>query len=251
MQRYFIKSEQLKADEGWIVGSDVHHVTHVMRGQVGDRVVVCTDAQQSYVVEITAIDQSKVWFKRVETKEEEVELPVSVTLAQGLIKGDKFEWVVQKATECGVHCFLPVVMQRSVVKLDVKKVDQKVTRWQKIALEAARQAHRQVVPVIKQPMSLQQLMAQASQYEVCLFAYEQSGITHVDSLSRVINQLEAGMRVLILIGPEGGIDSSEAAMLTEAGFISVGLGPRILRTETAPIYVMSALSYGLEIERRI
>ena len=253
MQRYFIKSDQLVGDQAIIIGADVHHIRDVMRSKVGDCIIVCTPAKISYLVEIIRFESSEVKVKVVEVKSENVELPIFVTISQGITKGDKFDLVVQKGTECGASGFVPVAMKRSVVKIDEQKAKKRVARWQRIALEAARQSHRQVVPRVMMPVDMKGFVAMADAYDVCLFAYEAAGSQISDNCSQhalaaEIGKFASGMRVLILIGPEGGIDSSEVRMLTEAGFKAVGLGPRILRTETAPIYVMSAISYALEIE---
>jgi len=252
MQRYFIKSEQFFADDQAIItGDDVHHIRDVMRANVNDRIILCTYEMGSYLAEIIDLNRLEVKVKVVETKEENAELPVFVTISQGITKGDKFDLVVQKATECGASEFVAVAMKRSVAKIDEKKASKKVARWQRIALEAARQSHRQVVPNVKMPVDLKGLVEMASEYDVCLFAYEGCLRSAVDSrhtLADVIREFKPATRVLVLVGPEGGIDESEARMLMKAGFKAVGLGPRILRTETAPIYIMSTISYALEIE---
>ena len=250
VQRYFIKSEQLVDDQAVIVGNDVHHIRDVMRGSGGVRFILCTCDQKSYLVEITHLSRLEVKVRVVETKEENVELPISVTIAHGITKGDKFDSVVQKATECGASEFIPVAMKRSVARIDESKTDKKVLRWQKIALEAARSAHRQVVPTVRIPATIVELVAMASEYDVCVFAYEAVDTDGKHGLAAAISKLRPGMRVLVLVGPEGGIDEGEVRILTEAGFRAVGLGPRILRTETAPIYVLAAMSYALEIDAK-
>ena len=250
MQRYFIKSDQLVKDQVTIVGDDVHHIRDVMRASVGDHIILCACDKKSYLVEITYLNKMEVKVKVVETREENVELPISVTIAQGITKGDKFDLVLQKATECGASGFVPVVMKRSVAKIDVQKADKKILRWEKIVMEAARQSHRQVVPSVYMPVDMEGLVLMAAEYDVCLFAYEGYCEDSQHGLADAISKLESGLRLLILIGPEGGIDGLEFDLLVHAGFKEVGLGPRILRTETAPIYVMAALSYALEIEGR-
>lgn len=249
MQRYFIKSDQLVDDQVLITGNDVHHIKDVMRTRVGDLIICCTTDKLSYLVKVTNLGKTEVHARVVEKKEENAELPVFVTIAQGIMKGDKFDLVIQKATECGASAFVPVAMKRSVAKIDANKVEKKASRWQKIALEAARQSHRQVVPTMAPPVDMQGLAALAANYDVCVFAYEAHGKDYHYALANVLASAWVGMRMLVLIGPEGGIDESEVAMLIESGFSPVGLGPRILRTETAPIYVMSAISYAMELSR--
>jgi len=250
MQRYFIKNDQLVNDQAIIIGDDVHHISNVMRANVGDHIILCACDKKSYLVEITHLGKIEIKVKVVETREENVELPIFVSIAQGITKGDKFDLVLQKATECGASAFLPVAMKRSVAKIDEKKASKKILRWQKIAMEAARQSHRQVVPHVHMPVDMKGLISMAAEYDVCLFAYEGYCDNSQYGLADAISKFESGMRVLILIGPEGGIDGEEFDMLIEDGFREVGLGPRVLRTETAPIYVMAALSYALEIEGR-
>ena len=249
MQRYFIKEDQVRDGHVEIVGSDVHHMVNVMRFGMGDRVILCTDQQQSYVAEILSLTKTHVRVKVVNRKEEFVELPVFVTIAQGMIKLDKMEWVIQKGTECGASGFMPVRMKRSVAKVEAKKADSRRDRWQKIALEAARQSHRQVVPTVGDVADFDQVLKMGEQYDLCLFAYEAFNQGDKGRLATVLQGVEQGAKVLILIGPEGGIDETEVEALIQAGFCPIGLGPRILRTETAPIYVLSAMSYVLEIER--
>jgi len=247
MQRYFIKTSQMTGDIVTITGADVHHITNVMRASSGSQFLLCSDARETFLVEITTITKTEVIVRVVEKRGENVEMPVLVTVAQGITKGDKFDLVVQKTTECGVCALLPVAMKRSVAKIEAGKMVKKVERWQKIALEAARQAHRQVVPLVMKPVEIKGLLALASEYDVCLFAYEAIEEVSKNRLVTITQGLSAGQRVLVLIGPEGGIDQSEVLLLEEVGFKAIGLGPRILRTETAPIYVMSALSYALEL----
>lgn len=176
------------------------------------------------------------------------ELPVAVTIAQGLPKGDKWETVIQKGTECGAAAFIPVAMARSVAKVEPKKEARKLERWQKIAQEAAEQSYRQLVPVVSPAVSFKHLVSLANDFDVCLFAYEEAAKAGEKSrLKHIIEGLRPGMRLLVLVGPEGGISPEEAEILTGAGFIPCGLGPRILRTETAPGYVLAALSYAFEL----
>lgn len=248
MQRYFIKTNQMIGDSATITGPDVHHLTNVMRARIGDQFLLCSEERQTFLVEIMTMTKTEVVVRVVEKRKEDVEMPVFVTIAQGITKGDKFDLVVQKATECGATAFVPVAMKRSVAKIEAGKAAKKTERWQKIALEAARQAHRQVMPAVMAPVDLKDLVAMAAEYDVCLFAYEAFDETDKNRLATVACGLSAGQRMLVLIGPEGGVDESEVLVLEAAGFKAIGLGPRILRTETAPIYVMAALSYELEIK---
>jgi len=251
MQRYFIEKTQLINDEAIITGEAAHHLRNVMRASIGEQVIICTGKQSSYLAEITHLHKMNITVRIVEKRKENVELPIFVTIAQGITKADKFDLVLQKATECGATAFIPVAMQRSVAKIEATKAAKKNQRWQKIVLEAARQSHRQIVPKVANPLAINDLISLTSQYDICLFADEAYATNCQKPLAKIMDKLKRDLRILVLIGPEGGIADSEVELLTNAGFSAIGLGPRILRTETAAIYLMSALSYVLEIEGRL
>lgn len=247
MQRYFIDGTLEVGKIVTIIGESVHQLTKVMRSTIGDCIKLSSENNQSAFGEIIEILKHEIRVKVVEIIEEKVELPVNVTIAQGLIKGDKFDWVIQKATECGANFFIPVRMKRSVVKIEDKKTASKVQRWQKISFEAARQSHRQVVPKVSEVIDFSELIKIKDSFDLCLFAYENYEKNSVHSLATHIRNMKRDNKILVVIGPEGGIDDKEVKLLVDAGFDSIGLGPRILRTETAPIYFLSAISYELEI----
>jgi len=248
MQRYFLKNSQFNNDLALITGDDAHHMSRVMRMTIGDQVIVCNEDKNCYYATIKQIKDQEIEVTLDSMIEAQTELPIEVTIAQGLPKGDKFEWVIQKATECGASEFIPLEMERSVVKLDAKKAGKKIERWNKIAKEAAEQSHRQMVPNVTSVQTLKQLLANASQYDICLFAYEETAKQgQLAQLKQTLSTIENHKKLLVIVGPEGGISEKEEAILLESGFKPCALGPRILRTETAPIYILSAISYALEL----
>ncbi|MBQ4163573.1 MAG: 16S rRNA (uracil(1498)-N(3))-methyltransferase [Turicibacter sp.] len=248
MQRYFLKNSQFNNDLALITGDDAHHMSRVMRMTIGDQVIVCNEDKTCYYATIKQIKDQEIEVTLDSMIEAQTELPIEVTIAQGLPKGDKFEWVIQKATECGASEFIPLEMERSVVKLDAKKAGKKIERWNKIAKEAAEQSHRQMVPNVTSVQTLKQLLAQASQYDICLFAYEETAKQgQLAQLKQTLSTIENHKKLLVIVGPEGGISEKEETILLESGFKPCALGPRILRTETAPIYILSAISYALEL----
>ncbi|MDE5976955.1 MAG: 16S rRNA (uracil(1498)-N(3))-methyltransferase [Turicibacter sp.] len=248
MQRYFLSQTQIQENQAKITGDDAHHISRVMRMQVGDQIIVCNNEKVCYLSTLKQIDGQEVQVTLDSIIEGQTELPIEVTIAHGLPKGDKFEWVIQKATECGVNELIPLNMERSVVKLDAKKASKKVERWNKIAKEAAEQSHRQMIPCVRDVYSLKQLLDQSSNYDVCLFAYEEIAKQgQLSQLKQSLNEIQKKSKVLVIIGPEGGISEKEEALLHQSGFKPCALGPRILRTETAPIYILSAISYALEL----
>lgn len=247
MQRYFLANEQLTESNALILGDDAHHISRVMRGKIGDEIIVCNEEGICYAAKLKQLGE-EVTAELVSKLDKETEMPVAVTIAQGLPKGDKLEMVLQKGTECGAMAFLPVAMDRSVVKLDPKKAAKKVERWQKIAKEAAEQAHRQQVPRVYGVASFKEMLAIGADYDVKLFAYEETAKHgELSQLKASLNQVVHGQKILVVVGPEGGISEKEADALTAAGFLPCALGPRILRTETAPLYLLGAISYATEL----
>lgn len=247
MQRYFLNSvspEELHLDK-----EQIHHVLRVMRMRVGDKIEVVLSNQRCGIAEITAIDNDKVALQWVADDTTVKELPVHVTVACGLTKGDKLEWVVQKATELGANAFVPLETMWSVVKWEDKKAHKKIERLQKIAQEAAEQSRRNVIPEILPLYNVEKMVKTFSTYDAVVVAYEeQAKQGEMSALKRVISQLENGGKLLVIFGSEGGLAPKEVEKFVQHGAVLCGLGPRILRAETAPLYVLSALSYALELQ---
>ncbi|MFB6469406.1 16S rRNA (uracil(1498)-N(3))-methyltransferase [Cytobacillus sp. Hz8] len=248
MQRYFVK--EYHGEQFEISGEDYHHITRVMRFKENDQLLCSTLDGKTAICTIAEITDETVIANVVKWVEETSELPVAVTIASGLPKGDKLEMVIQKGTELGASMFIPFTAARSIVKWDDKKSAKKVERWQKIAKEAAEQSHRSRIPTVESPISFPLLIQASKSYDYKLIAYEEDA-KHGEAsvLANVFQQMQEGQSLLVVFGPEGGLTSTEVSQLKENGFQSCGLGPRILRTETAPLYVLSAISYHLELMR--
>ncbi|MDQ0156014.1 16S rRNA (uracil(1498)-N(3))-methyltransferase [Robertmurraya andreesenii] len=247
MQRYFVDNK--KDNHFFISGEDRHHIVNVMRLKEGDQ-IICAASGKSAVCLIAEITDEQVKAEVVKWEEATAELPVRVAIASGLPKGDKLEWIIQKGTELGASVFIPFAASRSIVKWDDKKASKKVERWNKIAKEAAEQSHRQISPEVISPISLKSLIEMSKDYDYKLIAFEEDAKVGESSiLHSTLNRIEAGQSILFVFGPEGGLTEGEVTRLKESGFLSCGLGPRILRTETAPLYALSAVSYKLELMR--
>ncbi|WP_163970045.1 16S rRNA (uracil(1498)-N(3))-methyltransferase [Oceanobacillus halotolerans] len=247
MQRYFISEEKWYKDEVHISGDDAHHIIRVMRLKEGDQLICNHPDGRVAICEITAIDNDMVQVSIKEWLEESVELPVDVIIAQGLPKSDKLELVLQKGTELGAAGFIPIQADRSVVKWDMKKAAKKMQRFEKIMKEASEQSHRNRIPNIMPIQSTKELVQQATSYDVRLFAYEDEAKRTPSQLLRdVFDQIKPGQTILLFIGPEGGFSNNEVNLLLQNGFNPIRLGPRILRTETAPLYVLATISYHFE-----
>ncbi|MBM7569616.1 16S rRNA (uracil(1498)-N(3))-methyltransferase [Aquibacillus albus] len=248
MQRYFIAADNWKADNHIVLSAnDYHHITRVMRMTEGDKIICNHPYCQAAICVITNISNEQVIAAVEEWLNDSVEMPVNVTVAQGLPKGDKFDLVLQKGTELGASAFLPFEAKRSVVKWDSKKAKKKLERFNKIVKEASEQAHRNRIPSIEEVSPFQKLLEKSKAYDVKLVAYEEETRSEqYHSLGSILKEIDQNQSVLICIGPEGGFTLEEINALKEVGFYTVRLGPRILRTETAALYFLSSISYHFE-----
>jgi len=245
LQRYFAIQEE---DTFIIQEDDYHHIVRVMRMNVGDEIYCVNNDQQVAQCSIENISENEVTAKVVQWLEGEIELPVSVSIVSGLPKGDKLEWIIQKGTELGAYEFIPFIAARSVVKWDEKKGAKKLNRWNKIAKEAAEQSHRTMIPEVSTPISMKELIQRSKSYDVKIIAYEEEAKEGESAmLTKKLQSITKGQTILALFGPEGGLSESEVNLLKEHDFVTCGLGPRILRTETAPLYLLSAVSYHFEL----
>ncbi|QCJ43520.1 16S rRNA (uracil(1498)-N(3))-methyltransferase [Bacillus sp. S3] len=249
MQRYFV-NKHANDDRFFINNEDRHHIVKVMRMQMGDQ-IICVDPEgKQAICKLAEITDESVVADVVQWKDEVSELPISITIASGLPKGDKLEWIIQKGTELGAHQFLPFAASRSVVKWDEKKAAKKIERWQKIAKEAAEQSHRAFMPEIISPMSFKAMLAKSKDFDYKLAAFEEESRNGETSVfSSVLKKMKKGHSLLLVFGPEGGLADEEVQLLRDHGFGLCGLGPRILRTETAPLYALAAISYHFELLR--
>ncbi|SDM82922.1 16S rRNA (uracil1498-N3)-methyltransferase [Fictibacillus solisalsi] len=250
MQRYFVSGNDMSKTTVTITGDDANHIAKVMRMENGDH-IICSDSQgRTVLCEITAVDRDSVQASVIEEIQEQKESPIQVIIAQGIPKGDKLETIVQKGTELGAKGFLPFSSSRCIVKWDEKKGQKKILRLAKIAKEAAEQSHRSVIPDVFTPVSFTTLLKQAAGFDYKIVAYEEEAKEgETKRLAEVLNSMSPGSTLLCAIGPEGGFSRHEVSELKEAGFVSCGFGPRILRTETASSYLLSAVSYHFELMR--
>ncbi len=249
MQRYFVK-HLANDDRFFIEGEDRHHIVKVMRMHIGDE-IICVDSDgKQAVCRLEEITDESVVADVVQWIEGNSELPISVTIASGLPKGDKLEWIIQKGTELGAHQFFPFTAARSVVKWEEKKASKKIERWQKIAKEAAEQSHRSYLPEVFSPVNFKTLLEKSKGFDYKLAAFEEESRSGETSIfSGFLQKMAKGDSLLLVFGPEGGLSAQEVQALKEHGFALCGLGPRILRTETAPLYTLAAISYHFELLR--
>ena len=248
MQRYFIDQNADINQRFFITDqNDIHHITKVMRYQIGDQIIITFSDQSVYKCKIENITMAQIEITLMEKIDIDSELPQHITICSGLIKADKYEWMIQKSTELGASQFIAVGMQRSVVKLNENKVIKKLERWQKIIKEAAEQSYRLIIPEIEYKSNLKEIYDIINEYDYVLIAYEESAkCGEKSTFKAVVQKFEPGDRVLIIFGPEGGLSESEIKLFGSSAY-QVGLGPRILRAETAPLYTLSAVSFQKDL----
>lgn len=240
MHRFFVP--QLYNDEMTIEGVDARHISRVLRMQVGARLQIVSDDGVSALAEISAIDGERVSVRCLEKLAESHEPRVCLVLAQGLAKGEKMDFIIQKAVEMGAYSVIPVAMEHSVVRLEGVKAQKKVERWQKIAESAAKQSKRDLIPQVQPVMSFDAMLASCD-CQTRIIAYECEDRL---SLKQALRSAEAEggiSSLLLIIGPEGGISEGELDAARGAGAVPVSLGKRILRAETAGLVAISAIFY--------
>lgn len=248
MQRYFVEEKYTAFEKFPLEGEAYHHIVRVMRMTSGQKLFVVFSDGVSIVGEISEITDEIVWIKELYQEKSEKELPVAITIASGFPKGDKLEWIVQKGTELGAASFIGFPAMTSVVKWDAKKLQKKQQRLEKIAQEAAEQSQRQQRPAVRLLTKETDFLAELSNYDHIVVAYEESAKMGEQShLVKLLQKVQPGAKVLAIFGPEGGLTPDEVQSFEEQGAILCGLGPRILRTETAPMYLLSAASFYLEL----
>jgi 16S rRNA (uracil1498-N3)-methyltransferase len=234
MQRYFVKER--KDNYFLLENDDMHHVRNVMRMSSGDK-VECVYKEKLYICEV--VDPNVNKFVILAELDDDNELDLDITIAIGLVKEKKMDIILQKLTELGVTKIIPVEMERSIVRLDDKKFKKKKERWEKICKEASEQSKRNKIPVIDDVRKVEDLK---------LEGYDFMGVCSVANRDNLINKyLQANVnyaKMIFVIGPEGGISAREEAILNDIGYKSVSLGKRVLRVETAAIYVCSIVNFS-------
>ncbi|MBR5498371.1 MAG: 16S rRNA (uracil(1498)-N(3))-methyltransferase [Clostridia bacterium] len=232
MFNFFIEEGNRQNNRYMISGADYNHIKNVLRMKIGDKFLV-SENNVSNLCRIESFEGECVIAEIIEERFQDTSLPIKIYLFQGLPKSDKMELIIQKAVELGVEGIIPVEMNRCVVKLDEKKKKSKTERWQAIAESAAKQSKRTSIPEVHNVMNFKQALAMASELDVFMVPYEcKDGM---ESTKNALSKIKSGMSVGILIGPEGGFELNEIDATTQAGGITVSLGKRILRTETAAI----------------
>ncbi|CRH91368.1 16S rRNA (uracil(1498)-N(3))-methyltransferase [Streptococcus dysgalactiae] len=246
MQQYFIKGKAEK--KVTITDKDtIKHMFQVMRLTDEAEVILVFDDGIKYLAKVTNSMAHEL--EIIEALPDQVELPVKVTIASGFPKGDKLDTIAQKVTELGASALWGYPADWSVVKWDGKKLAKKEDKLAKIVLGAAEQSKRNVVPEVHLFEQKAEFLKSLSSFDHIFIAYEETAKAgQLATLARELKEVKPGAKLLFIFGPEGGISPAEITQFEAAGAIKVGLGPRIMRTETAPLYALSAISYALELQ---
>ena len=236
MHNFFVDENNRQGDVYFITDADFNHIKNVLRMKQGDSFLV-SSASKSDLCVLDSFTEDAVIAKITEEDYQDTSLTVKLYLFQGLPKSDKMELVIQKAVELGAEGVIPVEMNRCVVKIDDKKKKSKVARWQAISESAAKQSKRTIIPEISEVLSFKQAMEKAKEMDVFIVPYENKD--GMKATKNALSEIKKGMSVGILIGPEGGFDEKEIEIAVSVGGLTVSLGKRILRTETAAITALS------------
>ena len=236
--RFFIDADRVRDPSISVMGDDVRHIRTVLRKGPGDLLTLLDGQGREYTVRITMMEGSKIDTEIIERKDRAIASP-AVILGQGLPKSDKMDWIVQKATELGVSSIVPLVTERTIVK--IKDEEKRVARWQKICREAAMQSDRLDIPKVNKVRSFGEFVRQldTGPQTLLLLPWEEG----TEPVKEVLRRMPGMEKVVVLIGPEGGFSKTEADRAKDKGFHLVSLGPNILRTETAAVAVLSMVLY--------
>ena len=230
MQRYFIKNKDMLLEE-----SDIRHIKKVMRMNINDKIEVVYN-NKLHICEITSLEPFNI--KVIEKLDEDKKTKIELTVAVALVKEQKMDLILQKLTELGVSRIIPVSMERSIVKLDKERFNKKKVRWESICKEASEQSKRTNIPIIEDIKSIKDLTKEDADLKLVASTKEKEKL-----LNYYLQSIEDCAKIIMVIGPEGGISDKEEDILVSNGYNRVSFGDLIFRVETATIYVASIINY--------
>jgi 16S rRNA (uracil1498-N3)-methyltransferase len=244
--RFYVPPKQIIDGNVFIRGTDVWHINKVLRLSKGDHVIVFDGTGREYRVVLDKKKPREILGTVVEQWDQHTESPLQLTLVQGVPKANKMDLIVQKVSEIGVNVIIPLKTERSEISAKLKhltpeKVAQKLDRWARIGIEAAKQSCRTTIPKIEPFMGVEEFLAQPLSADLKLLLWEEE---QKNSLKQVLRKQSGSiLSAVVVIGPEGGFTRAEAEQFQSQGYHTVSLGKRILRTETAGLIVLGILQY--------
>lgn len=243
MDRFFIEDSNI--DIGHISNKeDIKHISKVLRLKPGDKIEIVDKAKMEYICELESVSSGSIEYRVLSKSLINRELDIKYHLYQGIPKGSKMDTIVQKLTELGIYSITPVGFSRCVAEISGQKEEKKISRLQRVAYEAAKQSKRLVIPQVKTPVDIKELIKEIADNDVNIVFYEDEKNTTIKDIVQDMKNKHPE-NIGFIIGPEGGITKEEAELLKKNGCITASLGSRILRTETAPLAALSILSYEL------
>lgn len=243
MHKFFVSKENINEQDILITGDDVKHILKVLRLKVNDKINISDGHGVEYICSINLIDKKEVTCSIIEKFNNETESPLNITLFQGLPKSQKMDLIVQKGVEIGINEIKTVITDRVVVKTESKDISNKIERWNKISVEAAKQSGRGNIVKVSSPISFKEAIENLDEFDLVVMPYEnQEGIGFRKVLTE---KASAAKNIAIFIGPEGGFEKDEVESAISKGVEVVTLGPRILRTETAGFVASTIILYEL------
>lgn len=247
MPRFFVEARFIKESRLNITGREARHIATVLRLESGDMISVFDNSGKEYAVLIERSAPSRVEGRIIQEKTVEKESPVEITLFQGLPKSSKMDFIVEKCTELGVHRIVPIITSRTVPKVDPEKMESRRSRWERIAREASKQSGRINVPEIGSVTTFQDALS--GEMDLKLIPWEDERSTTIKSALRKCD-VAYPFHIGVFIGPEGGFTRDEIGQARHSGAISVSLGRRVLKTETAGVVASAIILYELEPDIR-
>ena len=245
MPRFFLQRANINDGIVTITGDDARHISRSLRMRPGERITVCDMQKRVYDCVLQDFTPDTVTARVESEHDSDTEPPVFIRLCQALPKSDKLDTIIQKAVESGASEILPFESERCVVRIEPSKEAKKLERRERIALEAAKQCGRGIIPAVREPVGFESMLSDSADCDLKLFFYEGDGTVGLREVLEGLGQ--APERVAVVIGSEGGFSLSEVERAEKAGFILCGLGKRILRCETAPGFALACLSYRFEL----
>jgi 16S rRNA (uracil1498-N3)-methyltransferase len=239
MSRFFVPPEAVKGNSITISGKEAHHIIDVMRLKVSDRVVTFDGTGKEYAGIISGISRNLLTVEIAKTRLLSEKMSSKITLLQALTKKEKMDYIVEKATELGVYSMIPVITARTIPDWDKEKRQAQADRWRKIAREAAKQCGRADVPAVSEITNFMDAIKKSGSFNACFIAV-------LSDSTMPLKQAIAGSlpaRIAIAIGPEGDFTADESNAAMENGFKAVNLGPRVLKSDTAGLALLSILDY--------
>ncbi|MBP5426850.1 MAG: 16S rRNA (uracil(1498)-N(3))-methyltransferase [Clostridiales bacterium] len=242
MPKFFVDKSDIKNNNIYIRGDSVNHIKNVLRLTIGDTLTVCDGDGYDYLAVISKEPSDCIEARVLSISDSNTEPSVDITLYQGVPKGSKMDLIIQKNVELGVKRIVPVICERTIVKLDKRDVQKKIDRWNKIAVAAAKQSGRGIIPSVHDPVLLVDAITMAKKSDLSLIPYEKEKERKLKDVLKA----QSVKDVSVFIGPEGGFSEEEISIAVENGVLPVTLGNRIFRTETASIYMTSIIIYELD-----